>query len=117
MRLASIDWVDQLPSKEIAKPVADDLHQVLMITIDEGAVTVPPDSLKSVGQRHGDGVGRRAEEHHAGRAPEAPCHVEADRGARHLGSGKLVGVNLASGSGTLSPAAPSSWGIGDGPRS
>lgn len=47
MRLASIDWVDQLPSKEIAKPVADDLHQVLMITIDEGAVTVPPDSLKA----------------------------------------------------------------------
>lgn len=47
VRLASTDWVDQLPSQEITTPVADDLHQVLMVNIDRGAATVPPHSLEA----------------------------------------------------------------------
>lgn len=47
VRLASQDFVDQLPFPDIAKPVADDLYQVLMIAIDDGASTVPPDSLEA----------------------------------------------------------------------
>jgi hypothetical protein len=50
VRLASSAWVDQLPSKEIVRPVADDLYQVLMIVIEDGASTVPPDSLKAWNQ-------------------------------------------------------------------
>ncbi|MFP4554384.1 MAG: hypothetical protein ACLFRT_11065, partial [Actinomycetota bacterium] len=47
VRLASQDWVDQLPFPDIAKPVADDLYRVLMVAIDDGASTVPPDSLEA----------------------------------------------------------------------
>lgn len=47
VRLASRDMVDQLPFPDIAKPVAEDLYQVLMIAIDNGASTVPPDSLEA----------------------------------------------------------------------
>lgn len=49
VRLASTAWVDQLPSQEITRPVADDLHQVLMVNIDGGASTVPPESLATWG--------------------------------------------------------------------
>lgn len=44
VRLASTGWVERLPSPEIVRPVAEDLHQVLMITFEHGASTVPPDA-------------------------------------------------------------------------
>ncbi len=43
IRLAADAWVDALRHREIARPVAEDLHAVLMISIDEGATSVPPD--------------------------------------------------------------------------
>lgn len=45
VRLASDSWVEQLPFQKIARPVADDLHEVLMLSLDGTAVSVPPESL------------------------------------------------------------------------
>lgn len=50
VRLASGYWVDQLPFREIARPVADDLWEVLMVTIDGGASTLPPEGLEAWGE-------------------------------------------------------------------
>jgi hypothetical protein len=50
VRLASTAWVNQLPWKENNRPVAEDLHEVLMITIDQGASNVPPDNLEEWNQ-------------------------------------------------------------------
>jgi hypothetical protein len=50
VRLASDGWVDALPFREIARPVAEDLHEVLMVSIDRTAVSVPPDSIETWGE-------------------------------------------------------------------
>lgn len=47
VRLASTAFVEQLPFSEIARPVAEDLHEVLMVSIDGAAVSVPPDRLEA----------------------------------------------------------------------
>lgn len=47
VRLASTDWVKALPYRAIVRPVADDLHEVLMMVIEGGATSIPPDSLDS----------------------------------------------------------------------
>lgn len=49
VRLAPTVWVDRLPDKEMARPVADDLHQALMVKIDDGAAMVPLDSVETWG--------------------------------------------------------------------
>lgn len=50
VRLGSDGFVDSLPYREIARPVAEDLHEVLMVAIDEGAASVPPDSIEAWGE-------------------------------------------------------------------
>lgn len=50
IRLAADAWVDALPYRDIARPVAEDLQEVLMISIDEGATSVPPDSIEAWGE-------------------------------------------------------------------
>jgi hypothetical protein len=50
VRLASTEMAKNYVSEEALRPVADDLHEVLMITVDKGAMTVPPDSIKEWGQ-------------------------------------------------------------------
>lgn len=50
VRLASDAWVDALPYQDIARPVAEDLQEVLMLTIDGGAASIPPDSVEAWGQ-------------------------------------------------------------------
>lgn len=49
VRLASAAMVESLP-EEITRPVADDLHELLMVAIDEGATTVPPNSIEQWGE-------------------------------------------------------------------
>lgn len=50
VRLAADDWVEALPVKETARRVAEDLHEVLMVSIAGSAVSLPPDSLKLWGE-------------------------------------------------------------------
>lgn len=50
IRLASDALVEALPFKDTARPVAEDLHEVLMVSIDEGAASIPPDSLELWGE-------------------------------------------------------------------
>lgn len=46
VRLAPDALAGNFPFKETARPVAEDLNEILMVSIDEGAATVPPDSLE-----------------------------------------------------------------------
>jgi hypothetical protein len=49
VRLAPSAWADQVPWEEITRPVADDLHRVLMIAIEGGASNVLPEHLEAWG--------------------------------------------------------------------
>lgn len=49
VRLACSALVDRYSLPDITRPVAPDLHEMLMIAIDGGAATIPPESLAEWG--------------------------------------------------------------------
>lgn len=50
VRVATDAFVDGLPYRDIVRPLGADLHEMLMVSIDRAAVTVPPDSVEAWGQ-------------------------------------------------------------------